>query len=73
MSTIVSSNLPCTENGVKLGVSNSSYRSVLQADEYDGCFLGITPALAVLTNIEWEHVDIFPDMVSVFFRTLERS
>ena len=35
----------------------------LQADEYDGCFLGVQPLLAVVTNCEWEHVDIFPNEV----------
>jgi UDP-N-acetylmuramate-alanine ligase len=51
--------------GGRHGVSNLFYRSILQADEYDGCFLGITPALALVTNMEWEHVDMFPDMVSI--------
>ena len=35
----------------------------LQACEYDGCFLGVSPSLAVVTNVEWEHVDMFPDEV----------
>ncbi|KAL7224541.1 hypothetical protein ACSBR1_025913 [Camellia fascicularis] len=30
-----------------------------QADEYDGCFLGLLPDIAVITNVEWELVDIF--------------
>lgn len=34
-----------------------------QADEYDGCFLGLSPSIAVITNVEWEHVDIFQDEV----------
>ncbi|KHG27273.1 UDP-N-acetylmuramate--L-alanine ligase [Gossypium arboreum] len=34
---------------------------VLEADEYDGCFLGLSPYIAVLTNVEWEHVDFFQD------------
>ena len=34
-----------------------------QADEYDGCFLGLSPYIAVITNVEWEHVDIFQDEV----------
>lgn len=34
-----------------------------QADEYDGCFLHLTPRLAVITNVEWEHVDKFADEV----------
>lgn len=37
----------------------------VQADEYDGCFLGVSPHLAVVTNVEWEHVDMFPDEVSI--------
>ncbi|KAK4741793.1 hypothetical protein SAY87_025381 [Trapa incisa] len=38
---------------------------VLEADEYDGCFLGLSPHIAVVTNLEWEHVDQFPDEESV--------
>ncbi|KAH8962210.1 hypothetical protein BDL97_05G088700 [Sphagnum fallax] len=38
---------------------------VPQADEYDGCFLGVSPSLAVVTNVEWEHVDMFPDYEAV--------
>ncbi|KAK5782639.1 uncharacterized protein LOC108454576 [Gossypium arboreum] len=43
---------------------------VLEADEYDGCFLGLSPYIAVLTNVEWEHVDFFQDeeAVKTFFR-----
>ncbi|KAA3475971.1 UDP-N-acetylmuramate--L-alanine ligase-like [Gossypium australe] len=43
---------------------------VLEADEYDGCFLGLSPYIAVLTNVEWEHVDFFQDKeaVKTFFR-----
>ncbi|KAB8142051.1 UDP-N-acetylmuramate--L-alanine ligase [Chloroflexia bacterium SDU3-3] len=33
---------------------------VLEADEYDRTFLALTPALAVVTNVEWDHVDIYP-------------
>nr|GMD55132.1 UDP-N-acetylmuramate--L-alanine ligase-like [Ipomoea batatas] len=32
---------------------------VPQADEYDYCFLGLRPHIAVVTNVDWEHVDIF--------------
>ncbi|KAK8692733.1 hypothetical protein V6N13_070340 [Hibiscus sabdariffa] len=34
---------------------------VLEADEYDGCFLELSPYIAVVTNVEWEHVDFFQD------------
>ncbi len=34
---------------------------VLEADEYGGAFENLDPALAVITNVEWEHPDLFPD------------
>ncbi|EOY23304.1 hypothetical protein QUC31_008199 [Theobroma cacao] len=43
---------------------------VLEADEYDGCFLGLSPYIAVITNVDWEHVDIFQDEEAV--KTLYR-
>lgn len=33
---------------------------VIEADEYDRAFLALTPAIAVITNIEWDHPDIYP-------------
>ncbi|MFN2282419.1 MAG: UDP-N-acetylmuramate--L-alanine ligase, partial [Anaerolineales bacterium] len=33
---------------------------VIEADEYDYMFLGLHPQLAVITNIEHDHPDIFP-------------
>ncbi len=38
---------------------------VLEADEYGGAFANLDPALAVITNVEWEHPDLFPDEASV--------
>nr|WP_007520545.1 UDP-N-acetylmuramate--L-alanine ligase [Pseudofrankia saprophytica] len=38
---------------------------VLEADEYGGAFGGLDPALAVVTNVEWEHPDLFPDEAAV--------
>ena len=35
---------------------------VVEADEFDRTFLKLTPSLAVITNIEWEHVDIYDDL-----------
>ncbi|MDQ3411859.1 MAG: UDP-N-acetylmuramate--L-alanine ligase, partial [Chloroflexota bacterium] len=34
---------------------------VVEADEYDYSFLHLTPRLAVITNIEFDHPDLFPD------------
>jgi UDP-N-acetylmuramate--alanine ligase len=33
---------------------------VIEADEYDRMFLGLTPRMAVITNIEHDHPDIYP-------------
>jgi len=33
---------------------------VIEADEYDYMFWGLTPTVAVVTNVEWDHVDCFP-------------
>jgi UDP-N-acetylmuramate--alanine ligase len=33
---------------------------VIEADEYDYTFLGLTPEVAVLTSVEWDHPDCFP-------------
>ncbi|KAF9615464.1 hypothetical protein IFM89_023722 [Coptis chinensis] len=38
---------------------------ILEADEYDGCFLQLSPYIAVVTNVEWEHADIFQDEEAV--------
>ncbi|WP_457651727.1 UDP-N-acetylmuramate--L-alanine ligase [Rhodocaloribacter sp.] len=35
---------------------------VIEADEYDRTFLRLTPSLAVVTNIEAEHLDIYADL-----------
>ncbi len=33
---------------------------VIEADEYDYAFLGLTPYLAVVTNVDYDHPDLFP-------------
>ena len=33
---------------------------VIEADEYDRTFLALAPKIAVITNVEWDHVDIYP-------------
>jgi UDP-N-acetylmuramate--alanine ligase len=35
---------------------------VAEADESDGTFLRLTPTIAVVTNIDYEHVDFYEDM-----------
>jgi len=38
---------------------------VIEADEYDGMFLGLTPWVAVITNVELDHVDCYPTLADV--------
>ena len=38
---------------------------VAEADESDGTFLHLTPTVAVVTNIDYEHVDFYADMDSL--------
>jgi UDP-N-acetylmuramate--alanine ligase len=35
--------------------------AVVEADEYDYSFLQLTPDVAAITNVEYDHPDIFPD------------
>jgi UDP-N-acetylmuramate--alanine ligase len=49
--------------------SGSGSYFVIEADEYDHMFLGLTPYIAVITNIEHDHPDCFPtpqDYLNVF-------
>lgn len=45
--------------GAKIG---RSHYLVLEADEYDRTFLRLTPVIAVITNIDLEHLDCYQDM-----------
>lgn len=38
---------------------------VVEADEYDHSFLWLRPTVAIVTNIEHDHPDIFPDLDTV--------
>jgi len=38
---------------------------IIEADEYDRTFLRLTPVLAVVTNIEAEHLDIYRDVEDI--------
>lgn len=45
--------------GVNGRYGQSAY-FVIEADEYDHMFLGLRPELAIITNMEHDHPDIFP-------------
>lgn len=46
------------------GAAGSAIEFVLEADEYDRMFLGLKPAIAVITNVEWDHPDCYPTPAS---------
>jgi len=37
---------------------------VVEADEYARAFLALAPEVAAITNVEWDHPDIYPDEAS---------
>ncbi len=50
--------------GLGSGAAGSAAEFVLEADEYDRMFLGLRPAIAVITNVEWDHPDCYPTPAS---------
>jgi len=54
--------------GAKIG---QSHYLVLEADEYDRTFLKLTPVIAVVTNIDLEHLDCYHDMEDISAAFLE--
>ena len=44
---------------------------VVEADEYDRSFLALTPTVAVVTNVEADHLDIYADLDDIH-RTFEQ-
>ena len=44
---------------------------VVEADEYDRSFLALTPTVAVITNVEADHLDIYADLDDIH-RTFEQ-
>ena len=48
-----------TNLGVNAHAGKGAY-FVIEADEYDGMFLGLQPQIAVITNIEHDHPDCYP-------------
>ena len=46
--------------GTNAAWGDQSAPLVIEADEYDRTFLALTPQIAIITNVEWDHVDIYP-------------
>ena len=62
-----------------LGRSASAGQSewfVIESDEYDNMFLGLTPFIAALTKVEYDHPDCFPtkgSYIEAFEKFLEKT
>ena len=46
-------------------ISGSGDIIVIEADEYDRTFLRLTPTIAVITNIDEDHLDIYDDLEDI--------
>jgi UDP-N-acetylmuramate--alanine ligase len=57
---IIGADLP----GVGNAAAGTSPYFVIEADEYDHMFLSLFPAVAVITNVEWDHPDFYPTPAS---------
>jgi UDP-N-acetylmuramate--alanine ligase len=63
--------------GGRVGAWNGNLRYgsdtlfVVEADEYDRSFLALAPTVAVVTNVEADHLDIYADLADIR-RTFER-
>jgi UDP-N-acetylmuramate--alanine ligase len=58
-SVVVGAVLPALESNGRAGQSEFF---VVEADEYDYMFLGLRPTLAIVTNVEYDHPDLFPSV-----------
>lgn len=54
---VVGGIVPTWHTNARVGTSNWF---VIEADEYDYAFLGLEPKIAVVTNVDYDHPDLFP-------------
>ncbi len=54
---VIGGTVPSWNANARVGKSNWF---VMEADEYDYAFLGVEPKIAVLTNVDYDHPDLFP-------------
>jgi UDP-N-acetylmuramate--alanine ligase len=59
---LVGGRVAAWEGNLKLG---NDRLFVVEADEYDRSFLALTPTVAVVTNIEADHLDIYTDLADI--------
>jgi UDP-N-acetylmuramate--alanine ligase len=59
---LVGGRVAAWEGNLKLG---GDTLFVVEADEYDRSFLALTPTVAVVTNMEADHLDIYKDLADI--------
>lgn len=59
---VIGGKLKATGSNARLGQGTFL---VAEADESDGSFLKLSPTIAVVTNIDWEHMDFFKTIESL--------
>ncbi len=66
---LIGANVPQLERAARWGSPNAPL--VIEADEYDHTFLGLTSDIAIVTSIEWDHPDVYtaPAAYTEAFRT----
>ncbi len=64
-SVIVGAELPILDGNGRAGQGDYF---VIEADEYDYMFLGLKPSLAIVTNVEYDHPDLFANP-SAYYET----
>ena len=57
--------VPPVGAGYKPVVVDGTTVYVVEADEYDRSFLALTPTVAVVTNVEADHLDIYTDLADI--------
>ena len=56
---LIGADIPDLPRTAAWGAADAPF--VIEADEYDRTFLALTPDIAIITTLEWDHVDIYPD------------
>ena len=59
---VVGGRVPAWDGNLRLG---SGDLFVVEADEYDRSFLALSPSVAVVTNVEADHLDVYGDLNGV--------
>lgn len=57
---VVGGIVPGWETNARVAANPQNRWFVIEADEYDYAFLGLEPKIAVVTNVDYDHPDLFP-------------